>query len=139
MVMEMTESVWDETFDTDLKCTFFAAKFAAQAMIAARRGGRIINVLSTAAFRVASPLVAYGAARLALDLLLYTGGRREDAVLLGLSELPRTNTDSMFCGIISAIVRSGSIAFGPGLRMPREPTTPKQNGNSRPDEGRRDP
>lgn len=61
--MDMTESVWDETFDTDVKGAFFAAKFAAEAMIAASHGGRIINLLSTAAFKVASPLIAYGAAK----------------------------------------------------------------------------
>lgn len=64
--MEMTEAVWDETFDTDLKGAFFASKFAAEAMIAAGQGGRIINLLSTAAFRVAGPLVAYGAAKAGL-------------------------------------------------------------------------
>jgi len=66
LAMEMAESVWDETFDTDVKGAFFAAKFAAEAMIAAGHGGRIINLLSTAAFRVASPLVAYGAAKAGL-------------------------------------------------------------------------
>jgi len=64
--MEMTEAIWDETFDTDAKGAFFAAKFAAQAMISAGHGGRIINLLSTAAFKVASPLVAYGAAKAGL-------------------------------------------------------------------------
>lgn len=66
VAMEMTESVWDQTFDTDLRGAFFAAKLAAHAMIAAGHGGRIINVLSTAAFRIASPLVAYGAAKAGL-------------------------------------------------------------------------
>lgn len=64
--MVMSEAVWDETFDTDLKGAFFASQFAAEAMIAAGRGGRIINLLSTAAFRVASPLLAYGAAKAGL-------------------------------------------------------------------------
>jgi hypothetical protein len=42
------------------------SKFAAEAMIAGKRGGRIINILSTAAFQVASPLIAYGAAKIGL-------------------------------------------------------------------------
>ncbi|WP_314590936.1 SDR family oxidoreductase [Paenibacillus terrigena] len=64
--MDMTEDIWDETFDTDTKGAFFLAKYAAEAMIAAGNGGRIINILSTAAFQVASPLVAYGAAKAGL-------------------------------------------------------------------------
>lgn len=64
--MDMTESIWDETFDTDVKGAFFVSKFAAEAMIHAGQGGRIINLLSTAAFRIASPLIAYGAAKASL-------------------------------------------------------------------------
>jgi len=64
--MEMAESVWDEIFDTDLKGAFFAAKFAAKAMMTAGHGGRIINLLSTADFRVSSSSIAYGAAKAAL-------------------------------------------------------------------------
>ncbi|WAM33491.1 SDR family NAD(P)-dependent oxidoreductase [Caldicellulosiruptor morganii] len=64
--MDMTEEIWDETFDVDTKGAFFFAKFAAEAMIASGRGGRIINILSTAAFQIASPLIAYGAAKASL-------------------------------------------------------------------------
>ncbi|MCR4431084.1 MAG: SDR family oxidoreductase [Tepidanaerobacteraceae bacterium] len=64
--MDMTEEIWDETFDVDTKGAFFFAKFAAEAMIAAGHGGRIINILSTAAFQIASPLIAYGAAKASL-------------------------------------------------------------------------
>ncbi|MCL6446065.1 MAG: SDR family oxidoreductase [Alicyclobacillus sp.] len=64
--LDMTEEIWDETFDVDTKGAFFFAKFAAEAMIAAGHGGRIINILSTAAFQVASPLIAYGAAKASL-------------------------------------------------------------------------
>ncbi len=64
--MEITESVWDEIFDTDLKGAFFLSKFAAEAMIAAGNGGRIINLLSTAAFRIQSIFAAYGAAKVGL-------------------------------------------------------------------------
>lgn len=63
---EVTEALWDETVDTDLKGAFFAAKFAANEMIKAGRGGRIINVLSTEIFRPTGLLVAYGAAKAGL-------------------------------------------------------------------------
>ena len=43
----MTEAIWDQTVNTDLKGPFFLAKLAALQMIKAGRGGRIINLLST--------------------------------------------------------------------------------------------
>ncbi len=45
MFIEVSEETWDETIDTDLKGTFFLAQFAARAMIAAGRGGRIVDLL----------------------------------------------------------------------------------------------
>jgi NAD(P)-dependent dehydrogenase (short-subunit alcohol dehydrogenase family) len=38
LATEMSEAVWDETVDTDLKGAFFTSQFAANAMIAAGRG-----------------------------------------------------------------------------------------------------
>jgi NAD(P)-dependent dehydrogenase (short-subunit alcohol dehydrogenase family) len=64
--IEVSEETWDRTIDTDLKGAFFLAQFAAKAMIDAGNGGRIINLLSTAAFRPTGVLSAYGAAKLGL-------------------------------------------------------------------------
>jgi NAD(P)-dependent dehydrogenase (short-subunit alcohol dehydrogenase family) len=66
MFVEVTQEVWDQTVDTDLKGAYFLAQFAAKAMIAAGRGGRIINLLSTDALRPTGMLSAYGAAKLGL-------------------------------------------------------------------------
>ena len=63
---EITEQVWDQTIDTDLKGAFFAARAAAAAMTAGGRGGRIINLLSLEAFKPTGFLVAYGAAKAGL-------------------------------------------------------------------------
>lgn len=64
---EMTEQLWDQTLDTDLKGAFFTARAAALAMVAAGRGGRIISVLSLEAFRPTGMLVAYSAAKAGLN------------------------------------------------------------------------
>jgi NAD(P)-dependent dehydrogenase (short-subunit alcohol dehydrogenase family) len=64
--IEVSEKTWDQTVDTDLKGAFFLAQFAAKAMIAAGNGGRIINLLSTAALKPTGVLSAYGAAKLGL-------------------------------------------------------------------------
>jgi len=66
MFSEVSEEVWDQTVDTDLKGAYFLAQFAAKAMISAGHGGRIINFLSTDAFRPTGMLSAYGAAKLGL-------------------------------------------------------------------------
>lgn len=64
--IEMTEEIWDQTVNTDLKGPFFLAKLAAREMIKAGRGGRIINLLSTEIFRPTGMLPAYGAAKAGL-------------------------------------------------------------------------
>jgi NAD(P)-dependent dehydrogenase (short-subunit alcohol dehydrogenase family) len=64
--IEMTEEIWDQTVNTDLRGPFFLAKLAALEMIKAGRGGRIINVLSTEIFRPTGMLAAYGAAKAGL-------------------------------------------------------------------------
>lgn len=64
--IEMTEAIWDQTVDTDLKGPFFLSKLAALQMIKAGRGGRIVNVLSTETIRPTGMLAPYGAAKAGL-------------------------------------------------------------------------
>jgi NAD(P)-dependent dehydrogenase (short-subunit alcohol dehydrogenase family) len=64
--IEMTEAIWDQTVDTDLKGPFFLSKLAALEMIKAGRGGRIVNVLSTEMVRPTGMLAPYGAAKAGL-------------------------------------------------------------------------
>jgi NAD(P)-dependent dehydrogenase (short-subunit alcohol dehydrogenase family) len=66
LAIEVSEETWDKTVDADLKGAFFLAQFAAKAMVAAGNGGRIVNLLSTAALRPTGILSAYGAAKLGL-------------------------------------------------------------------------
>jgi NAD(P)-dependent dehydrogenase (short-subunit alcohol dehydrogenase family) len=68
LAIEVSEETWDRTIDTDLKGAFFLAQYAAKGMIAAGDGGRIINLLSTAALRPNGVFSAYGAAKLGLWL-----------------------------------------------------------------------
>ena len=46
--LELTEETWDNTFDRNLKGSFFLAQKAARQMVDAGRGGRIINIGSIA-------------------------------------------------------------------------------------------
>src|SRR5271170_1039980 len=64
--MDTTEELFDSVAGADLKGAFFLAQYAAKAMIDAGGGGRIINLLSTAALRPTGVLSAYSAAKLGL-------------------------------------------------------------------------
>ncbi|MGH3562487.1 MAG: SDR family NAD(P)-dependent oxidoreductase, partial [Mycobacterium sp.] len=64
--LETTEGLFDSIVDADLKGAFFLAQYAANAMIAAGGGGRIINLLSVDAFKPMGPLTAYASAKAGL-------------------------------------------------------------------------
>jgi NAD(P)-dependent dehydrogenase (short-subunit alcohol dehydrogenase family) len=64
--LETTEELFDSVVGADLKGAFFLAQYAAQAMIDAGGGGRIINLLSTDAFKPMGPLAAYASAKAGL-------------------------------------------------------------------------
>jgi NAD(P)-dependent dehydrogenase (short-subunit alcohol dehydrogenase family) len=57
-LLEMTEAVWDQVMDVNIKGVFLGAREAARRMIAAGRGGVIVNVVSTAGFRGVAPGVS---------------------------------------------------------------------------------
>ncbi|CAN7545731.1 SDR family oxidoreductase [Phenylobacterium sp. LjRoot219] len=57
-LLEMTEQVWDQVMDVNLKGVFLGAQTAARKMIAGGRGGVIVNVVSTAGFRGVAPGVS---------------------------------------------------------------------------------
>jgi len=57
-LLEMTEQVWDQVMAVNLKGVFLGAQEAARRMIAAGRGGVIVNVVSTAGFRGVAPGVS---------------------------------------------------------------------------------
>jgi 3-oxoacyl-[acyl-carrier protein] reductase len=61
-LMMMTEAAWDRVLDTDLKGAFLCARAALRGMIAAR-SGRIVNVVSPAAFVGQEGASSYAAAK----------------------------------------------------------------------------
>ncbi|TDN59237.1 SDR family oxidoreductase [Paraburkholderia sp. BL10I2N1] len=62
-VMEIDEKLWDTVLDIDLKGVFFQAQAAARQMIAAGRGGKIINIASVDAVLPVGGLVPYDSAK----------------------------------------------------------------------------
>jgi NAD(P)-dependent dehydrogenase (short-subunit alcohol dehydrogenase family) len=57
-LLKMTDQIWNEVMDVNLRGVFVGAREAAKRMIVARRAGVIINVVSTAGFRGVAPGVA---------------------------------------------------------------------------------
>lgn len=64
--LDTSEQLFDSVVGADLKGAFFLAQYAAKAMIEAGGGGRIINLLSTDAFKPMGPLAAYASAKAGL-------------------------------------------------------------------------
>jgi NAD(P)-dependent dehydrogenase (short-subunit alcohol dehydrogenase family) len=58
-LLELSEQDWELVLDTNLRGTFLGAREAARAMIAGDRGGVIVNVSSTAAYRAEAPGAAH--------------------------------------------------------------------------------
>jgi NAD(P)-dependent dehydrogenase (short-subunit alcohol dehydrogenase family) len=58
-VLDMTGTQWDEVVDFNLKGAFLGAREAARRMTTRDRGGVIVNIASTAAFRASAPGVAH--------------------------------------------------------------------------------
>lgn len=62
-IAEHSEADWDDVLDTNLKGVMLVGQAAARDMIAAGKGGAIINIASVLGFGVAKTLAAYGAAK----------------------------------------------------------------------------
>ncbi len=65
-ITETSVEAWDETFAIDTRSVFLGIKHAARAMIAAGRGGSIINTASVAALSGGAGAQAYSAAKAAV-------------------------------------------------------------------------
>lgn len=59
LVVDMTDEDWDRVLDVNLRGTFIGAREAAKQMIAAGKGGVIINLASTAGFKAGGPGMAH--------------------------------------------------------------------------------
>lgn len=64
--IELTEADWRGVLDTNLDGVWRVATQSARAMIAAKKGGSIINIASVLGLRVATQLLAYATAKAAV-------------------------------------------------------------------------
>ena len=61
--LQRSEELWDKTYRINLKGVFFYSEAAAEQMIKARNGGRIINIASMAALHPGAGFAQYGASK----------------------------------------------------------------------------
>jgi len=61
--LSTTEALWDKVMDVNLKGVFFYSQAVAQAMVEAKRGGKIINVCSIDALRPTGMIAHYNASK----------------------------------------------------------------------------
>lgn len=97
-VTELSETDWDTVIDICLKGAFFAVKHEARRMIAAGRGGAIVNVASLNSHVPAYGSVAYTCAKAGVEMLsrnaaleLARHGIRVNTVSPGLTDTPLTS------------------------------------------------
>jgi NAD(P)-dependent dehydrogenase (short-subunit alcohol dehydrogenase family) len=62
-ILELSEQVWDDVVDINLKGTFLFSQVVANAMAEAGSGGAIVNIASRAGLRSRPGVVAYSAAK----------------------------------------------------------------------------
>ena len=101
--VELAEEEWRRVLSTDLDAVFFWAQEAARRMLAAKRGGSIVNIASVLGFGVDKGVVAYATAKAgviqitkALALELGFKGIRVNAIAPGwiVTELNRDYLES---------------------------------------------
>jgi NAD(P)-dependent dehydrogenase (short-subunit alcohol dehydrogenase family) len=64
--LELTEADWHSVMNTNLDGAWRVAQASARSMVAAGKGGSIVNIASVLGLRVATHLIAYAAAKAAL-------------------------------------------------------------------------
>jgi NAD(P)-dependent dehydrogenase (short-subunit alcohol dehydrogenase family) len=69
--LDLLDSDWDQVVDTNLRGTWLVAQTAARALVAAKRGGRIVNVGSIVGLRTIGQLAPYAAAKAGLTHLTH--------------------------------------------------------------------
>ncbi len=64
--VELSEEEWRRVLSTDLDAVFYCAQEAARRMLAAGKGGAIVNIASVLGFGVAKGVIAYATAKAAV-------------------------------------------------------------------------
>jgi 3-oxoacyl-[acyl-carrier protein] reductase len=112
--LEMTETQWDDVFDTNMKGTFFCCQAFAQAAVRNSIRGAIVNLASTSAFSARPGAAHYAASKAGVVMLTKslaqefgTYGIRVNAVAPGLIEVAKANVSTTYRDQFTTMVPSG--------------------------------
>ena len=112
--LEMTETQWDDVFDTNLKGTFFCCQAFAQAAVRNNSRGAIVNLASTSAFSARPGAAHYAASKAGVVMLTKSlaqefgaQGIRVNAVAPGLIEVGKANVSAAYRDQFTTMVPSG--------------------------------
>ena len=126
--LETDEAQWERVLDLNLKGAFFFARAAAARMVAAGRGGNIINIASINAYRPMGGFLPYNASKAGLTMLTGTlalelgrSGIRVNTVVPGGIQTPGADdlnqALAQMLGIPAERVTQGFLARVPMARL----------------------
>ncbi len=112
--LEMTETQWDDVFDTNLKGTFFCCQAFTQAAVRNNLRGAIVNLASTSAISARPGAAHYAASKAGVVMLTKSlsqefgaYGVRVNAVAPGLIEVGKANVSTTYRDQFTTMVPSG--------------------------------
>ena len=116
LVIEMSEEEWDRVWDTNVKGMFLMSRAVAKRMIAAKRGGKIINISSTAALRARIGASHYCSSKAAISMFtqvlaleLAEHKINVNAVAPGLIEVPDWDLSTEYINSLVSLTPWGRI------------------------------
>jgi len=113
-LLEMTDEGWNKVMEVNLRGVFAGAREAARRMIAAGRGGVIINVASTAGFKGVAPgLAAYVASKHGVR-----GLTRELAIELAPHDIRVLGIAPTFCATEGNMAALAELSERVGVEIP---------------------
>jgi NAD(P)-dependent dehydrogenase (short-subunit alcohol dehydrogenase family) len=124
-ILDLDLETWDRTHRVDLTAPFLLMQHCAREMMAGGRGGRIVNITSSSAFRAAGTQIDYTSAKAAL-----VGMSRSAAAQLAPYDInvncvaPGLTVTSMAEGL-SAETMQGIVSEGPLANLFRRLSTPE--------------
>jgi NAD(P)-dependent dehydrogenase (short-subunit alcohol dehydrogenase family) len=107
--LEQSEADWDQVMDVDLRGAFVMAQEAARRLVAAGKGGAVVNIASIGGVRIIPGVAAYTAAKAALIQLT-----RQMGVELARH---RIRVNAIAPGYVETDINRGFFASEAGLAM----------------------
>ena len=118
LIVDMREDEWDAVWDTNVKGMFLVCRAALRGMIRADRGGKIINMSSTASIRARVGASHYCASKAAVSMFTQVlsleaapHNIQVNAIAPGLIEVPDWGLDQSYIDALVDLTPRGRIGY----------------------------